>query len=835
MTQVVHVDSDANTAPSCFTNSGFPENVPAGHPRTLNPSCFDDDGDAVSYTKLSEPAHGTLSDAGGTLVYTPTAGYTGPDQFNYKASDGHTGESAPTTYHVQVVTPSAPTCTPSSPATVRTNSFRSFFLSCSDAFGDPLTYVIDSQPAHGTLSGSGQSRFLSAGPDEGDATFTWHAHGPSSGDSATQTQVVTIDADANTAPTCQASSTNAKPGVQRTISPVCSDAEFDSLTYTKQTNPAHGTLTDTDGVLRYTADSGYLGADSFTFRASDGHGGQSGITTLSINVTTTNTAPSCFAGPYQYEVEAGTSILFTTPPCSDVDGDTLSYDIVTQPTHGTLSDPGPGGSRTYTADADYEGSDSFTFRAFDGTDHSATQTVSITVTPSTNGAPVCSTFSRSIAPGTATTIQLICSDPEGDPITLEKVAGPTHGTLGAIDQGTDQAIYTPDAGYNGVDSFTYRATDGTVTGATATVTLNVTRAPTCQNVARTTKVGTAVSIPLTCTDPDGDTLTLSKVTDPAHGTLGAISAGSVTYTPTSGYFGPDSFTYKANDGTANSTPATVSITVTRPASCSDVSRRTKIGTAVSVPLTCTDADGDALTLSIVNGPAHGTLGTISGGAVSYTPTADYFGADSFTFKASDGTAESAPATASITVTRAPSCADVSRKTAVGVAVSVPLSCTDPDGDSLTLSKVTDPAHGSLGAISGSSVTYTPTAGYFGADSFTYKASDGAADSPAATVSLAVTRPPTCDAVSRKTKVNTAVSVPLSCTDPDGDALTLSKVANPSKGTLGAISAARSRTRRTPASLGPTRSRTRRATARPSRRPRPSASRSRGRRRAPRSR
>ena len=400
---------------------------------------------------------------------------------------------------------------------------------------------------------------------------------------------------------------------------------------------------------------------------------------------------------------------------------------------------------------------------------------------------MCSTFSRSIAPGTATTIQLICSDPEGDPITLEKVAGPTHGTLGAIDQGTDQAIYTPDAGYNGVDSFTYRATDGTVTGATATVTLNVTRAPTCQNVARTTKVGTAVSIPLTCTDPDGDTLTLSKVTDPAHGTLGAISAGSVTYTPTAGYFGPDSFTYKANDGTANSTPATVSITVTRPASCSDVSRRTKIGTAVSVPLTCTDADGDALTLSIVNGPAHGTLGTISGGAVSYTPTADYFGADSFTFKASDGTAESAPATASITVTRAPSCADVSRKTAVGVAVSVPLSCTDPDGDSLTLSKVTDPAHGSLGAISGSSVTYTPTAGYFGADSFTYKASDGAADSPAATVSLTVTRPPTCDAVSRKTKVNTAVSVPLSCTDPDGDALTLSKVANPSKGTLGAIS------------------------------------------------
>ena len=337
--QVVHVDADANSAPSCFTNSGFPELVPAGHARTLDPGCSDADGDTISYTKLSEPTHGTLSDAGGTLVYTPADGYTGPDQFNYKATDGHSGESAPTTHHVQVVTPSAPTCTPSSPVTMRTNSFRSFIFSCSDPFDDALTYVIDSQPAHGTLSGSGQSRTFSAGPDEGDATFTWHAHGPNSGDSATQTQVVTIDADANTAPTCQASSSNAKPGVQRTITPSCGDPEFDSLTYTKQSNPAHGTLTDTDGVLRYTADSGYLGADSFTFRASDGHGGQSGITTISITVTTANTAPSCFAGPYQFEVESGSSLLFSTPPCSDPDGDTLTYEIVDQPTHGTISAP----------------------------------------------------------------------------------------------------------------------------------------------------------------------------------------------------------------------------------------------------------------------------------------------------------------------------------------------------------------------------------------------------------------------------------------------------------------------------------------------------------------
>src|SRR5207237_9910662 len=70
-TQVVHVDAATNSAPDCFTNSGFPEAVAANASKTLEPFCDDEDQDALSYTKLSAPAHGTLSDSGGTLVYTP--------------------------------------------------------------------------------------------------------------------------------------------------------------------------------------------------------------------------------------------------------------------------------------------------------------------------------------------------------------------------------------------------------------------------------------------------------------------------------------------------------------------------------------------------------------------------------------------------------------------------------------------------------------------------------------------------------------------------------------------------------------------------------------------
>src|SRR5207244_3789403 len=118
------------------------------------------------------------------------------------------------------------------------------------------------------------------------------------------------------------------------------------------------------------------------------------------------------------------------------------------------------------------------------------------------------------------------------------------------------------------------------------------------------------------------------------------------------YNGGDSFTYKANDGALNSNVATVSITVTAvndaPVANAQAVTRAE-DTAKAITLTASDVDGDTLTYSIVSGPSHGSL---SGAApnVTYTPAANYNGPDSFTFKANDGTADSAAATVSITVT-----------------------------------------------------------------------------------------------------------------------------------------------------------------------------------------
>jgi hypothetical protein len=87
--------------------------------------------------------------------------------------------------------------------------------------------------------------------------------------------------------------------------------------------------------------------------------------------------------------------------------------------------------------------------------------------------------------------------------------------------------------------------------------------PRCDDVAVSTPPGTAVVVPLTCTDANSNTLTLSIASGPAHGTLGSINQGrgTVTYTPAAGFTGTDSFTFRANDGAANSAPATATITV----------------------------------------------------------------------------------------------------------------------------------------------------------------------------------------------------------------------------------------------------------------------------------
>ena len=180
----------------------------------------------------------------------------------------------------------------------------------------------------------------------------------------------------------------------------------------------------------------------------------------------------------------------------------------------------------------------------------------------------------------------------------------------------------------------------------------VNHAPVAADQSVSTNQETALQVTLGASDSDGDVLTFAVGVGPAHGSLGAVSGNKVTYTPAAGYSGPDSFTFRANDGTVNSNTATVSVTVNKvnhAPVASDQSVSTNQETALQVTLGASDSDGDVLTFEVGVGPAHGSLGAVSGNKVTYTPAAGYSGPDSFTFRANDGTVNSNTATVSITV------------------------------------------------------------------------------------------------------------------------------------------------------------------------------------------
>jgi len=333
---------------------------------------------------------------------------------------------------------------------------------------------------------------------------------------------------------------------------------------------------------------------------------------------------------------------------SDVDLDPLTYSVVTGPSHGTLSGSPP--NLTYTPALNYVGPDGFTFRAWDGVAFSNTATVSITVT-AVNDPPVANNQAVTTAEDTAKAITLTASDVELDPLTYSILAVPAHGSL----SGSPPSVtYTPAQDYAGPDSFTFRAWDGLAYSNAATVSITVTPVndpPVAASQAVTTAEDTAKAITLTASDVDLDPLTYSVVAGPAHGSLSGVPP-SVTYTPAQDYAGPDSFTFRAWDGSAFSNTATVSITVTPvndPPVANDQAVTTVEDTAKAITLTASDVELDPLTYSIVAGPSHGGLsGTPPD--VTYTPAAGYTGADSFTFRAWDGLVFSNTATVSITVT-----------------------------------------------------------------------------------------------------------------------------------------------------------------------------------------
>ena len=313
--------------------------------------------------------------------------------------------------------------------------------------------------------------------------------------------------------------------------------------------------------------------------------------------------------------------------------------------------------------------------------------------------------------------------------------------------------------------------------------------PTATPDSATTDEDLPINFALSGMDLDSDPLTFSIATQPVNGTV-TLSGNIATITPDPDFNGTDSFTFIVNDGTVDSAPATVSLTVNPvndPPVADDTSATTDKNTPVDIPLTGSDIDGDPITF-LPTAPASNGSVSVSGSIATYTPFPGFSGPDSFTFVADDGAVNSPLATVSITVNNTnspPMAISDAAMTNEDMMLPITLAGTDPDNDPLTFMLTDAPTQGTL-AGTAPNLIYTPDPDYFGPDSLTFIVNDGQVDSAPATVSITVmpvNDAPTAANVSATTDENMSVAVTLMGSDIENDPLSYVVTVGPANGTL----------------------------------------------------
>ncbi|MFS2126780.1 Ig-like domain-containing protein [Pseudomonas sp. Pseusp97] len=529
--------------------------------------------------------------------------------------------------------------------------------------------------------------------------------------------------------------------------------------------------------------------------ATEASNGDTATRTLDLVVTVApvNDAPTV-SGSQNLQTDEDTPVSGQIH-ASDVDGDNLSYTLKngSGPANGSVTF-GTDGHYTYTPDANYNGSDSFTVLVSDGHGGSVEQVVTVGIKP-VNDAPTTSDQTKTIAEDTSLSGKIVASDVDGDQLTYSFGSMPQHSASLTIYHQTGQYIYVPAANFHGTDSFSIAISDGKggVTYSTVTITVTpVNDAPVfTSSPTATTAEDTALVSQVQATDVDGDSLTYSLKTGPAHGTLTLQADGHYTYTPDANYNGADSFTVTVDDGNGGVVDQAVSITVT-PVNDAPTAANQQKDVAEDTPLVgkiiASDVDGDSLSYALQSGVSHGTLLlNTTTGDYTYTPAANYNGADSFTVRVSDGHGGFVDSVVKINVTPVNDVpvftSSPTASTAEDTALNGTLTATDVENDALTFSlkSGSTPAHGSVVVNANGSYTYTPAANYNGSDSFTVQVSDGHGGITEQVINVTVT--PVNDApvftsqASLTTAEDTAKTGQLTATDVENDTVTFALKAN----------------------------------------------------------
>jgi large repetitive protein len=796
--QVIVTVAPVNDAPVRVGTLPAQTNLDAVAVSVATATAFTDvDNATLTYSATGLPAGLTINTTTGMISGTidRSASQTAGGVYNIVVTATDAGGLSATQPFTWTVTNPAPVATNDSATTNEDTAVTIPVLANdSDPDGDPLTVTTATAP-NGTVS-IGAGGVLTYTPNanfNGTDTITYTI---SDGQGGTSTARVTVTiAPVNDAPITLGSlpartNVDAATGVSVATAGGFADIDNATLTYSATGLPAGLSINASTGVITGTIDRSASQVNGGVYAVVVTARDAGGLTaTQSFGWTVTNPAPTA-ANDTATTLEDTAVTVSVLANDSDPDGDPLSVVSATA-ANGTVV-VNANGSLTYTPNANFNGSDTITYRISDGQGGFANATVAVTVT-AVNDAPVATTIAPRAnldAAVVSVPVASAFSDPDGNTLTYSATGLPaglsinaTTGVIsGAIDRSASQTT-------GGIYTVAVTANDGNGGSVTSRFAWTVTNpGPVAVNDAVATNEDTAVAIPVLANDADsdGDPLTITSATAP-NGSVSIGAGGVLTYTPNANFSGTDTITYRISDGQGGTATATVAVTVNAvndtPVAGALGNQSNLDSQPVSLPVAgaFSDPDGDPLTFAATGLPAGLVIDAVTGvisGTINRSASQVNGGVYTVVVTASDGKGGTITSTFTWTVANpAPVAANDSATANEDTALRIPVLAndSDPDGDPLTVTAASA-GHGTIVINPDGTLTYTPDADFNGTDTIIYSITDSEGGASTASVSVAVRpvndAPVTVGLRDQSDPDVSAITVPVASafSDVDGDAL-----------------------------------------------------------------
>jgi hypothetical protein len=695
-------------------------------------------------TIRTQPSSGSATVSGSAIVFTPTSTQTGSVTIGYRVTDS-LGQYTDGTVTVNVAANFVVANDGASGSRIRVPQAGDVLDVLANDSGTTLTIDSVSTPANGTATVSdGEIDYVPSPGYSGAVTFSYTVS-----DITGQARTGQVFLYVVAAPVTTDDTGFAVVSTPKDFDVTDNDTSDVDGTITIVSGPATGSASVVAGKIRVspTASTGTI---SLTYRLTDDVG-QSDTSTLTVTVVRELIATN-----------DGSALTPRQIPQSGADIDVLDNDFGTDIEIDSVGTPGFGTASIDSGVIDYEplagfsGSDSFTYTIVDSVGQTETATVYVDVL----AAPQADDDSGWIAPNASKTFDVTANDDVDDLESVTIVSQPSGGLGTATVSGSDIVFEAGSA--EGTAVITYRVTDALDQTDDATLTVEIVdgfEAFDDGSEADPVPVGsTGTDIDVLTNDAAYD-LTITAVSSPAHGSA-VIDGDVVTYTPSSGYSGADSFTYTAvNESNQSQTATVYVVALPTPIAIADEGWTT-VSTSANFDVLDNDTSGEIESLEITSGPNRGNASFVNG-VLRFAP-GNSPGTATMTYRITDIAGQTATATLTVQVVAV--FAGVNDGSNVS-PILVPQSPSNLDvlpndvGTGLRLESVGTPSNGAA-RISAGMIRYTPRTGFAGTDSFTYSVLDATGRSDSATVTVLVVRGPLLvpDVASTRSEIPITVDV-----------------------------------------------------------------------------